>query len=250
MRATDAPCAIVLGATGTLGSTVAERLVGRGLTVLACARTASALADISKPGVVTCVVDLESPEAGEVVAEAVDRPIAMVLTCVGLPAGGGLADLDLTLLPQSVDRKLGGWLRVIRAVDGRLAPDARLVALGGHYGTEPSPNAPLAGIVNAALANLVRQLADLYGPRGITAHLVSPGPVDSARMTAIATNAAARRGVTTEQVLDEYRAAAPLGRLTTPGEVAWAVASLLDPEAAALNGANLALDLGRRRGLP
>ena len=53
--------------------------------------------------------------------------------------------------------------------------------LGGHYGYEPSPAAPLAGMANAALANLVRALADHWGPKGVTVHMVAPGPVDSPR---------------------------------------------------------------------
>ena len=35
----------------------------------------------------------------------------------------------------------------------------------------------------------------------------------------------------------------------TPEQVGWAVATLLDPEADALTGSTLALDMGARRGL-
>ena len=52
-----------------------------------------------------------------------------------------------------------------------------------------------------------------------------------------------------EQVLAERAAESPLGRLVTPAEVAWAVTTLLAPEASALHGATLALDLGARRGI-
>ena len=82
-------------------------------------------------------------------------------------------------------------------------------------------------------------------------HLIAPGPVESPRMQAIAERTATRRagGATSEDVLDEYRAGSPLGRLTTIEEVAWAVGVLLAPEAAALHGATLSLDVGRRRGM-
>jgi NAD(P)-dependent dehydrogenase (short-subunit alcohol dehydrogenase family) len=55
--------------------------------------------------------------------------------------------------------------------------------------------------------------------------------------------------VAVEDVLAERAAESPLGRLVTPAEVAWAVATLLAPEASALHGATLALDLGARKGL-
>jgi NAD(P)-dependent dehydrogenase (short-subunit alcohol dehydrogenase family) len=69
-------------------------------------------------------------------------------------------------------------------------------------------------------------------------------------MHAIAERSAQRRGdVSAEQVLDEYRAGSPLGRLTRVAEVAWAVSLLLDEEASALHGSTLSLDAGRRRGI-
>ena len=50
-------------------------------------------------------------------------------------------------------------------------------------------------------------------------------------------------------MLAERAAESPLGRLVTPAEVAWAVATLLAPEADALHGSTLALDVGARRGI-
>ncbi len=46
------------------------------------------------------------------------------------------------------------------------------------------------------------------------------------------------------------KAESSLHAFTTPEQVAWAVAMLLDPEADALTGSSLMLDSGRRRGLP
>ena len=120
---------------------------------------------------------------------------------------------------------------------------------GGHYGIEPAPYACAAGVTNAALANLVRQLATAYGPRGVTAHLVAPGPADTPRLRALSRQAAETRGVPVDTVLAERAAESPLGRLVTPAEVAWAVATLLAPEAAALDGSALSLDVGARRGI-
>ena len=107
-------------------------------------------------------------------------------------------------------------------------------------------------MVNAALSNFVRALADRWGPAGVTVHLVAPGPVESPRMRGIAERTASRRsdGTTADDVLDEYRAGSPLGRLTTIDEVAWAVALLLDPEARAIAGGTMILDAGQRTSIP
>ena len=197
-----------------------------------------------------CAADIGSDDAVAAVAAAVgDRPVRMVVQAAGLPAAGPLATIEPDALGRAVALKCGGLLRLVRAVDGHLQPGARLVALGGHYGIEPAPYACAAGVTNAALANLVRQLATAYGPRGVTAHLVAPGPADTPRLRALSRQAAETRGVPVDTVLAERAAESPLGRLVTPAEVAWAVATLLAPEAAARDGSALSLDVGARRGI-
>ena len=236
--------AVVVGASGALGGAVAERLRALGLGVVAVARTAG-------PG--TCVADIGSDSAIGAIAAGVDAagdgPVRMVVQAAGLPPAGPLHTIAPDALGHAVALKAGGLLRLVRAVDGRLQRGSRIVALGGHYGMEPAPYACAAGVTNAALANLVRQLATAYGPRGITSHLVAPGPADTPRLRGLSATAAAARGIPVEQVLAERAAESPLGRLVTPDEVAWSVAMLLAPEADALTGSMLALDVGARRGI-
>jgi len=141
-------------------------------------------------------------------------------------------------------------LRLVRAVDSRLAFNSRLVAIGGHYGFEPTAYAAAAGIANSALFNVVRQLSLAYGERGITAHLVAPGPADTERLRRVAADRARLQGTTVEAVLDAMKAESSLGVFTEPGQVAWALEILLAPEASAMTGSSLMLDAGRRRGLP
>lgn len=246
--------AVVVGATGAVGGAILRRLRIEGLTVVAVARDGGALAGLAAgdPGVVPCAADIAADASQNAIARVVaglGLGVRMVVQAAGLPPTGPLHSIDAAALGAVVNVKLGGLLRLTHAVDAALGPGARIVAIGGHFGSEPSPDACGAGITNAALANLVRQLADVYGARGITAHLIAPGPLDTGRLRGIATAAAGRRGVGVDDVLAEHRAHSPLNRLTTVGEVAWAVATLLAPEAAALHGATLALDSGARRGL-
>lgn len=245
--------AVVGGATGALGAAIVRRLRAEGLTVVAVARSAVDLNALAAedPGVVALAGDLADDGVVDAVSATLDGPVRMVVQAAGLPGAGDVDRLTGEELTRGIDIKVGGFLRLIRAVRDRLTEGSRIVVLGGHYGYEPSPAAPLTGIVNASLLNLVRSLADRWGPEGVTVHLVAPGPVDSPRMHGIAERIASRRGgeVTADQVLDDYRAGSPLGRLTTIDEVAWAVGILLAPEAAALHGSTLSLDAGRRRGM-
>lgn len=238
--------AVVVGASGALGSAIAARLSAAGLTVVAVSRSGGT-------GPLDCAADIGSDAAGPTIAAAVaaagDGPVRMVVQAAGLPPAGPLETIDPDALGRAVALKAGGLLRLVRAVDGRLERGSRIVALGGHYGIEPAPYACAAGVTNAALANLVRQFAIAYGPRGITTHLVAPGPADTPRLRGLSAKAADRRGVPVEQVLAERAAESPLGRLVTPEEVAWSVAMLLAPEADALLGSTLSLDVGARRGI-
>ncbi|HEY2192030.1 MAG TPA: SDR family oxidoreductase [Actinomycetospora sp.] len=253
MRATGpdddgAAAAVVVGASGALGSAIAARLAGAGLVVVGVARKPPEPAT----GLVGCAADIGDDDAVNAIRDAVDavgRPVRMVVQAAGLPAAGPLPTIDPAALGAAVALKVGGMLRLVRAVAHRLGPGSRLVALGGHYGTEPSPHTCAAGVTNAALANLVRQLADHHGPDGVTAHLVAPGPADTDRLRRLSQARADERGVDVGEILAERRAESPLGALVTPEQVAWAVATLLDPEADALTGSTLALDVGARRGL-
>jgi NAD(P)-dependent dehydrogenase (short-subunit alcohol dehydrogenase family) len=163
---------------------------------------------------------------------------------------GGVLEAPTAALVQAVDIKVGGLVRLVRAVEPALRRQSRIVAIGGHYGFEPSAYAATAGVANAALANLVRQYSWALGERGITAHLVAPGPADTERLHRVAAARGARDGQSTAEVLEAMRAESAIGAFTTPGQIAWAIALLCDPQADALAGGTLFMDAGRRKGLP
>ena len=243
--------AVVVGATGEVGAAIVVRLRKAGVPVVAVARDRDRLEQLSATddGITACAADIGDDSSGEAIAAAVSGPVRMVVQSAAEPASPPLATIDPDTLGRSVSLKLGGLLRLIRAVEDRFVEGSRIVAIGGHFGSEPTPQTCAAGVTNAALANLVRQLADAYGPQGVTVHMIAPGVLDTDRLRRFASAAAQARGVSIETVLDEYRSHSPLKRLTTVDQVSWAVTQLLAPEADALHGATLALDGGARRGL-
>lgn len=244
--------AVVVGATGAFGAVMVERLLARGLGVLAVARRPDTLAALAaqQPGLRLCQADIAQDSAIEAIRAALPGPVRMVVHGPGVAVGGGVLDIDTGALVDAVNIKVGGLLRLVRAVDGQLQADSRLVAIGGHYGLEPTAYAAAAGVANAALVNVVRQLSLAYGARGVTAHLIAPGPADTERLRRVAADRAALNHSTVEAVLDAMRAESSHHMFTEPGQVAWAVEMLLAPEARAMTGSTLMLDAGRRRGLP
>ena len=245
-------CAVVVGATGDFGQAIVRRLLRSGLEVIAVARSAGSLAKLqqSHPGLRVCQADLSNDSAIEAIRQALPGEVRMVVHGPGVPVAGGIIDADTGALLEAVNIKVLGMIRLVRAVDAQLRPHSRLVAIGGHYGLEPTAYAASAGIANAAMVSLQRQLSLAYGARGVTAHLIAPGPAETERLRKVAATRAAQRGIGIEEVLEEMRAESSLGAFVTPEQVAWAVELLLAPEADAMTGSTLMLDAGRRRGLP
>ena len=242
---------VVVGATGTLGRAVTERLVKRGQRVLAVGRREGELAELAAavPGVMPCVADIADDGAVASIGAALDGSVRMAVFAAGLPIAGSVETVAPSDLARGADIKLGGLLRLVRAVDPRLVPGSRIVMFAGSLGFEPKPSSAGPGAINAGVFNLMRQLGDVYGPRGITTHTLSPGPTDSPRLHALVERAAAERGITVEEQWATYAAGTSLGRLPTVDQIAWAVTLLLDPEADVMHGGVLHLDAGGHRSI-
>ncbi|HPB91448.1 MAG TPA: SDR family oxidoreductase [Rugosibacter sp.] len=244
--------AVMVGATGSLGKVIANRLVVSGLDLLAVGRSEAALESLTagSPHMRYCVADISDNASIQTIAQSIDAPVRIAIHAPGVPVAGGVLEAPPDVLAQAVNIKAGGMMRLFRAVEKHLVKHSRLVAVGGHYGFEPTAYAATAGVANAALTNLMRQLSWAVGERGITAHLVAPGPAETERLHAIAAASAAKRGVTAETVLNELLEESAIHAFTSPEQVAWGICLLLAPEADAMAGASIMLDAGRRRGLP
>ena len=245
--------ALVVGAGGAFGTEIARRLVREGLHVVGISRSAGsmdALAAELGAQFTAVSADMADDSAIAAIAAALTLPVAMVVHSPGLPVAGGIRTAPTDVLAAACNIKVGGMLRLVRAAEPHLRRGSRLVAIGGHYGFEPTDYAATAGIANAAVANLIRQLSWAYGKDGITAHLIAPGPADSDRLRNVARARAERAGRDIESELDEMRAESAIGAFVDARQVAWGVATLLAPEADAMAGSTMFLDAGRRRGLP
>ncbi len=250
--------AVVVGATGEMGRVITSRLARRGLRVIAVARSEPALAEllaaigteVADADVVACSADIGSDDAIDVISAHMEHPVAAVVHGPGVTTAGGILAAPTAAITGAVNIKVGGFVRVIRAVEPWLRRGSRLIAIGGHYGFEPTAYAATAGVANAALANVVRQYSWAYGDRGVTAHLLAPGPADTPRLRRVAESRAQRDGTGVDEVLAAMRGESAIGSFTGVGDVAWAVEMLLAPEADSLAGSTLFMDAGRRRGLP
>ncbi|MGP3535340.1 SDR family NAD(P)-dependent oxidoreductase [Microbacterium sp. RD1] len=101
-----------------------------------------------------------------------------------------------------------------------------IVALTSDHTTGNLPY----GASKGALDRIVISAAREFGPRGISANVVNPGPIDTGWMDA--------------DIRDSLTAAQPLGRLGRPSDVAGVVAFLLSDEGRWVSGQLLHADGG------
>ncbi len=244
--------AVVVGATGAVGSGIVARFAASGLGVVAVARTAEPLDDLAArhDHVIACVADVTTSEGLESIRAAVPGIVRTAVNSAAAPMGGSILDVTSDSIQAAIDIKVNGTLNLVRAVGQRLTTDSRVIAIGGNLGLDPIPEAATAGIGNAALSNAIRQLSRALGPRGITCHIVAPGPIWTERLRSLLHDAANSRGVPESKVVSEFRQRSPIGHLVTIDEVVWAVETLLAPEARALAGGTLLLDAGQRTAIP
>jgi NAD(P)-dependent dehydrogenase (short-subunit alcohol dehydrogenase family) len=243
--------AVVVGATGAMGSAVTRALAERGLRVVAVARTADLLAELAAGSslIEPCPADIGDNSAIEVIKARLDGPVRMAVFAAGLPVRGSIDATDPDALVMGANIKLAGLVRLLHAVRDHLVVGSRFVTFAGTLGIEPRAGEAGPGAINAAVFNAMRQISLLYGPKGVTVHTIAPGPADTPRLRRILANVAEERGVDPEVVMGEYVAQTSLGRLGTIEEIVWAVMLLLEPQADLMHGGVLHLDAGGLRGI-
>jgi len=240
---------VIVGAAGDIGRHICLAAIEQGYDVLAIGRNADAMQIPELEGARLLTCDISCDDAIATIRAALENPVRAVIHGPGVDTAGGVLTAPISAVIDAANIKVGGMMRLVRACEDFFVEGTRLIGIGGHYGFEPTAYAATAGIGNAALANLIKQYSIAFGEKGVTAHLVAPGPADTARLHRVASARAQRAGQSVDTVLAEMRSESSIGEFTDVSAVAWAVMSLLSPHASAMTGSTLFLDAGRRRGI-
>lgn len=215
--------ALVFGATGQLGSAIADRLEGDGVTVTRATRAS----DVEQGWLA-----LSEGWAGQLDGRVFDR----VVWAQGVNASGGIRQVAGEQVRALLEANVVFVVDTLRTLldAGAVAPGARLVILSSIW-QETSRQDKLAySVSKAAVAGLVRSLAIDLGGMGIRVNAVLPGPVDGPLT----------RAFMSEEQVDALSAGAPLARLVTSTEVADACAYLSGPQSSGVTAQSLAVDGG------
>jgi NAD(P)-dependent dehydrogenase (short-subunit alcohol dehydrogenase family) len=240
--------AVVTGGSRGIGLMIARGLVEGGARVVVSSRKAEVCervaAELSRVGeCVAAPADLSGEAAcRRLAAEVGEREgrVHVLVNNAGATWGAALEAYPGAAWDKVLDLNLKAPFFLTRAMlpllEAAAAPDdpARVINVGSIDGLRVPPFPTYAySASKAGLHHLTRVLARELGPRGITVNAIAPGPFESKMMA----ETLARFG-------DQIAAAAPLGRIGRPDDMAGVAVYLASRAGAYVTGAVLPVDGG------
>lgn len=249
--------AIVAAGSQGLGRAAAAALAREGARVAICARGAAALESAAQEigaGVLTAQVDVTDEEQVRGFVAQVRRQFGTVDICVTNAGGPPAKTFEATTVADwraAIDLNFMSTLFFAREVlpEMKRRGWGRLITITSVSVKEPIDSLVLSNAVRAAVAGLVKSLANEYGPYNVLVNNVCPGYTKTDRLAGLAQALAEAGGAPVDDIEKRWTSRVPLGRLGTPEEFASVVAFLASERASYVNGESIAVDGGYVRGI-
>ena len=249
--------AIVCGSTQGIGKAVALELANLGAHVTLIARNEVALkqtkTELSNNGSQLhsyICVDFSNPtQLKELIDNFIQRtgPVNILVNNTGgPPAGPIVAAKPEEFISAFNNHLICNHILVQACIEGMKHTNyGRVVNIISTSVKLPLPNLGVSNTIRAAVANWSKTLANELGKFGITVNNVLPGATSTQRLANIIENKSLKTNSSNEEVKKEMLHEIPMGRFAEASEIANAVAFLVSPAAAYINGINLPVDGGR-----
>ena len=255
--------AVITGATGGIGSVIAQTLVDSDVSVVLTGRDRSSLVDLqhrllanspSNSEIYTEEVDINDGESVQGVAEHVIKVYGvptMLIHAAGDHPARPLADTTDGDWVDSVNGKLLGAVRLIRSFSPhmRSANKGSIVLIGGLFRAEPSPLFPIGSVLNAGLGALMKSVSKDFAVDNVRINIVDPGPVSTKRWGETCHELTKYIDDDPHGIDTNTRASIPMGRLASPEDVANAVSFLVSNKSEYITGTSLIVDGGMAGGI-
>ncbi|BBA97253.1 putative ketoreductase [Actinacidiphila reveromycinica] len=239
--------AVVTGATSGIGLATARLLARRDHRVFLCARTQESVTrtvkELVDEGLDVDGAPCDVRSAADVrrfVRQAVDRfgPIDVLVNNAGRSGGGVTADITDELWSDVIDTNLNSVFRMTREVltagGMRRRGSARIVNIASTAGKQGVVLGAPYSASKHGVVGFTKALGNELAPTGITVNAVCPGYVETPMAQRVRQGYAAAYDTSEDAILERFQAKIPLGRYSTPEEVAGLVGYLVSDTAASI----------------
>ncbi|MFF4020811.1 3-oxoacyl-ACP reductase FabG [Streptomyces sp. NPDC001843] len=239
--------AVVTGATSGIGLAAARLLATQGHQVFIGARNAENIAatvkDLQAEGLEVdgAVVDVrDSASVESFVQAAVDRfgTVDVLVNNAGRSGGGVTADIQDELWQDVIETNLNSVFRMTRAVlntGGMRSKDrGRIINVASTAGKQGVVLGAPYSASKHGVVGFTKALGNELAPTGITVNAVCPGYVETPMAQRVRQGYAAAYDTTEDAILEKFQAKIPLGRYSTPEEVAGLIGYLASDTAASI----------------
>jgi ketoreductase len=239
--------ALVTGATSGIGLAVTRALAGLGHQVFIGARTADNVAEtvktLQKEGFDVDGTLCDVREPGDIrgfVQAAVDRygPVDILVNNAGRPGGGTTADIPDELWHDVIATNLNSVFLMTREVlttgGMREKSSGRIINIASTAGKQGVVLGAPYSASKHGVVGFTKALGNELGPTGITVNAVCPGYVETPMAQGVRQRYATAFNTTEDAILEKFNAKIPLGRYSTPEEVAGLVGYLASDTAASI----------------
>lgn len=252
----DGKAALVVGGGFGIGRASALLLARAGADVVVAdldeSRAIAVAKEITGLGrrATACTGDItDRAQAEDLVAAAAafHGRLDVVINMVGAAAWAKLLEVDDATWSLDLTRNLTQHLYVGTAAARRMIDQGtggRIAVVASVSGIYGAPNHGAYGAAKAGLMDLVRTMAQEWGPHGIRVNAVAPDMIGTPRVLA----AYADQGNDPDEIARAD--GAPLGRFGTPEEIAGPLVFLVSDLAGFMTGQTLVVDGGQRAAFP
>lgn len=119
-----------------------------------------------------------------------------------------------------------------------------IINVGSFTGKRPAVNRAIYATSKMALLGLSRTVALELAPHQVRCNVVSPGPVEGARVQEVIARAAKAQNKSEAEIRNEFVAWAPMGEIPTEDEICGAITFLASSAARHITGQDLNVDGG------
>ncbi len=244
--------ALVLGASGGLGSAIANGLIEAGARVAVSGRSADKLRAAVPEADHTLLADLTTPESGPDIARKALEALGEVDILIN-NSGGPPPTTALASTPEQMTAQFEAMVLSLVTLTQALVPGmrerrwGRVITVASAGVVAPIANLALSNMLRSALLGWSKTLATEIAGDGVTVNLVLPGRIATSRVMALDKANAERTGRPVEVVEKEALATIPAGRYGTPEEFAAAAVFLASPQASYITGSTIRVDGGMLR---